>query len=36
MSPAGLNRTLLSALAKDEEQHVEVVERILALLNSKQ
>jgi bacterioferritin (cytochrome b1) len=36
ISPTGLHRMLLSTLAEDEEEHIEVVERILALLNSKQ
>ena len=36
MLPPGSHCELLRALAKEEEQHIEIVERILAILNSKQ
>lgn len=34
MSPASSYRKVLSALAEEEEQHIQVVERILSILNS--
>jgi bacterioferritin (cytochrome b1) len=36
MLPSGSHCELLRALAKEEERHIEIVERILAILNSKQ
>jgi hypothetical protein len=35
MSPTSSYREALSALAKEEEQHIQVVERILSILDSR-